>query len=333
MLPLMFVSLAQAQEVEDGDGPRVALHFGWSAGQSCTVASMHQQVGSPEVIEVRRSFDVASHPDGLLVHQTALDVRGGLPASAAVEALRERDPDFVVGEDGHFVRIEGDADFWGEMGQEAQRLLAGLPVAMRPPVERTMAKLTSASSVEHRLATSWERSLGMWSGLDVAASTSGSGVTAGPSALFPLAAETQWFYRYHFGDDAPCDHSPDAPRCITLFYEGDAWGAGLKQLLGGEARTAVDGLPSEDTVLTWKSPSLTVRGEVLLDPTTMIPRWRTEQHQLKSLTTWEGGASVVDIGLRVTDRWTCEHLDEAASAAVLGHTLIADSPVRSSPIP
>lgn len=214
-------------------------------------------------------------------------VNGAVAVESAPDGVRlvaggdsALDPAVVIGGDGHLRRLEAD----------------------------------EGKTALNRLSLAWERAFGMWSGLTVPESVSGSAVQYGPSAVYPAGASTDWFYRFHIADRADCDGVRGGPMCVTLAYDADAFGSGVKQVLDrGLAAELGGGDP------TWQSPKITLRGQLKVEESTLIPLSRTEEHTIKVAAVSPFGATeAVTRVVRTEETWSCDYAPAVAAAGDTG---------------
>lgn len=194
---------------------------------------------------------------------------------------RGLDPAVVIGADGHLKRLEAD----------------------------------EGKTALNRLNLAWERSLGMWSGLTVPESVNGSAVQYGPSAVFPNAAAANWFYRFHIADRKDCDGVRGGPMCVTLAYDADAFGPGVKQILDrGLAPQVAAGGPDPE----WQAPKITLRGQLVVEESTLVPISRTEEHTITVAAVSPFGATeAITRVTKTAESWSC---DDSPAVAAAGDT-------------
>lgn len=299
MFPWISLALAAPPSGAVAMDPVIALRFAWPDRMSCLVATTTDTSGlggsRDGRVVMSRTLEVRDEGERLRIVHGPSRVAGadGTPMDAVVA----RRPDFLLSRDGHLRRVDG---------------ASGSPVWM---------------ALQERLAAEWERTFGMWSGLYVSETVSGSAVAEGASALFPEGAMAQWFYRFRVIDRVPCADEVGEPRCLALAYEANPWGTGMRGLLDAGARPVV-GAP-EGAGVTWTETLMALQGELVVESTTLVPYRRVEETRARARASWEGGGGALSAVVRTEEAWSCS----VPAAPPPAPVLLLDSPDAPPPLP
>lgn len=267
MYLLLAASLASADE-------SVTLHFAWPAGMTCAETAEDRASGvDGAVVMVRSTTRYATVPsvDGLRVAAVPEKVEVSVPGATGprydallVGLLQER-PDWVVGVDGQFVRVEDGERFRSGLASQVEALRANAPEAATPFFAPVQSVLVDAGTVEANVARAWDELVANWAGerftvgrTERVETRMVSARWGGPSFAGRTEVRVEGWTR--------CAPEDEGTRCVRLeFATEPADPVAVAAMLADQARAANPGAEVEV-----KRVRLAQAGSLVVDPQTLV---------------------------------------------------------------